>query len=57
MTQAGESPREASALTTLLTTKAKTRIGTWNIRTLHETGKTARLSRNEKVQLEDSRPK
>ena len=34
MTRAGESPREASAPTTLLSTKAKTRIGTWNIKTL-----------------------
>ena len=34
-----ESPREAVVPTTLLTTKTKTRIGTWNIRTLYETGK------------------
>ena len=45
MTQAGESPREASLPTNLLTTKAKTRIGTWNIRTLYETGKTAQVCR------------
>ncbi|KAL8605837.1 hypothetical protein ACOMHN_051446 [Nucella lapillus] len=45
MTRAGESLREASAPTTLLTTKAKTRIGTWNIRTLYETGKSAQVSR------------
>jgi len=43
MKRAGESPREASAPTTLLTTKAKTRIGTWNIRTLYETGKSAQV--------------
>ena len=45
MTRTGESPREASEPTTLLTTKAKTRIGTWNIRTLYETGKTAQVCR------------
>ena len=45
MTQAGESPREASSLTTLLTTKTLTRIGTWNIRTLYETGKSAQVCR------------
>ena len=43
MTRAGESLTEASAPTTLLTTKAKTRIGTWNIRTLYETGKSAQV--------------
>ena len=31
MMRAGESLREASAQTTLLTAKSKTRIGTWNI--------------------------
>ena len=45
MTRAGESPREASAPTTLLTTKTKTRIGTWNIRTLMETGKSSQVCR------------
>ncbi|XP_076462116.1 pancreatic lipase-related protein 2-like [Babylonia areolata] len=45
MTRAGESLREASAPKTLLTTKRKTRIGTWNIRTLYETGRTAQVSR------------
>ena len=39
----GESPREAGALTTLLTTKTKTMIGTWNIRTLYETGKSTQV--------------
>ena len=33
MMRAGESLREASAQTTLLTAKSKTRIGTWNVRT------------------------
>ena len=43
MTRVGENLREASAPTTLLTTKAKTRIGTWNIRTLYEAGKSAQV--------------
>ena len=43
MKLAGESLREASAPTTLLTTKSTTRIGTWNIRTLYETGKSAQV--------------
>ena len=43
MTRAGESPREASAPTTLLNIKTKTKIGTWNIRTLYESGKTAQV--------------
>ena len=41
MTCTGESPSEAGVPTTLLTTK--TRIGTWNIRTLYETGKSAQV--------------
>ena len=45
MTRTGESLREASTLTTLLTTKNKTRIGTWNIRTLYETGRSAQVCR------------
>uniref|UniRef100_A0A0L8HXY7 Endonuclease/exonuclease/phosphatase domain-containing protein n=1 Tax=Octopus bimaculoides TaxID=37653 RepID=A0A0L8HXY7_OCTBM len=40
MMQAGESLQEASVPTTLLMTKTKTRIGTWNIQTLYEAGKT-----------------
>ncbi len=43
MTWTGESLREASTPTTLL--KTKTRIGTWNIRTLYEAGKSAQVSR------------
>ena len=43
MTCTGESLREASAPMTLLTTKTKTRIGTWNIRTLYTAGKTAQV--------------
>jgi hypothetical protein len=45
MTQAGESPWEASALTTLLINKIKARTGTWNIQTLYETGRTSQVSR------------
>ena len=45
MTRAGESLREASSPTSLLTTKAKTRIGTWNIRTLYESGKSAQVAK------------
>ena len=43
--RAGESLREASAQTTLLTAKSKTRMRTWNIRTLYEAGKSAQVSR------------
>ena len=43
MTCTGESPRKAGVPTTLLTTRTKTRIGTWNIRTLYETGKSAQV--------------
>ena len=43
MKRAGESLREASAPTTLLTTKTKTRIWTWNIHTLYEAGKSAQV--------------
>ena len=43
MTRVGENLREASAPTTLLTTKTKTRIGTWNIRTLYEAGKSGQI--------------
>ena len=43
MKRAGESLREASAPTTLLTTKTKTSIGTWNIQTLYEAGKSAQV--------------
>ena len=42
MTCTGESPREAS-VPALLTTRIKTRIGTWNSRTLYETGKSAQV--------------
>ncbi|RUS90704.1 hypothetical protein EGW08_001508 [Elysia chlorotica] len=44
MTCTGESPREDGVPTALLTTKNKAKIGTWNTRTLYETGRTAQLS-------------
>lgn len=44
MTRDGESLREASSPISLLTTKTKTRIGTWNIRTLYESGKLAQVT-------------
>ncbi|KAH3857626.1 hypothetical protein DPMN_100237 [Dreissena polymorpha] len=45
MTRACKSLQEASPLTSLLTTKAKTRIGTWNIRILYDSGKSAQVAR------------
>lgn len=45
MTQVGESLTEANQLTNLLTMKAKTKIGTWNVRTMYETGKAAQIAR------------
>jgi len=45
MMRAGESLREANVQTTLLSAKSKIRIGTWNIRTLYEAGKSAQVSR------------
>ena len=44
MTCAGEIPREALTPKNLLKTKAKTRIGTWNIRTLYESSKAAQVA-------------
>jgi exonuclease III len=44
MTQVGESLTEASRLTNLLTMKATTKIGTWNVRTMYETGKAAQVA-------------
>ena len=43
MQRTGESLQEASAPTTLLTTKNNTRIGIWNIQTLYEAGKSAQV--------------
>lgn len=44
MTCAGEILREADTPKNLLKTKAKTRIGTWNIRTLYESSKAAQVA-------------
>ena len=44
MTDYGESPREAGALTAdALRPKTITRVGFWNVRTLFQTGKLAQL--------------
>ena len=45
MTQAGESLREASRPMNLLTMKATTRVGTWNVRTMYEVGKAAQIAK------------
>ncbi|XP_065941348.1 craniofacial development protein 2-like [Magallana gigas] len=45
MTCAGESHQRVSAPTNLLSIKANTRIGTWNIRTLYEVGKAAQVAK------------
>jgi len=45
MTCAGETRQETNSLTTLLTTKSKIRLGTWNIRTLYESSRCAQVNR------------
>ena len=45
MKRAGESRKEARSPTNLLLMKANTRIGTWNVRTMYETGKTHQVAR------------
>ena len=45
MTQVGESPREASRPTNLLTMKAIAKVATWNVRTMYETGKSAQIAK------------
>jgi endonuclease/exonuclease/phosphatase family metal-dependent hydrolase len=44
MTCPGESPREARSPINLLSTRTSIRIGTWNVRTLYETGKIAQVA-------------
>ena len=39
-----ERRKEAAMLTTLLTPKATTLFGTWNVRTMYEAGKSAQIS-------------
>ena len=45
MTPCSESRQEAARLTPLLTSKKTTRLATWNIRTLYETGRTMQVAR------------
>ena len=45
MTQVGESPREASRPTNLLTMKATTKVATWNVHTMYEIGKSAQIAK------------
>ena len=45
MTRVGESLLEASSPIYLLSTKATTRIGTYNVRTMYEVGKTAQVAK------------
>ena len=41
--QVGESPREASRPTNLLTMKATTKVVTWNVCSMYETDKSAQI--------------
>ena len=45
MTSCRESRKEAATLTTLLMTRKTLNIGTWNIRTMFESGKTVQVAR------------
>ena len=45
MTRCGQSRKDATQLTTLLTTKNTLRIGAWNVRTMFETGKEVQVAR------------
>ena len=45
MKRTGESLREVSQSVCLLSMKAKTRIGTWNVRTMYEAGKAAQVAK------------
>ena len=44
MTRDGQSRKEAVLPTTILSTRATTKIGTWNVRTMYESGKTAQVA-------------
>ena len=48
MTQCSESRKEAARLTPLLTLRTLTRLATWKIRTMYETGKTVQVAREMK---------
>ncbi|XP_078574162.1 uncharacterized protein LOC144860669 [Branchiostoma floridae x Branchiostoma japonicum] len=45
MTQGSESRKEAARPTPLLTPKTTIKIGTWNVRTMYETGRTAQVAK------------
>lgn len=45
MTRCSESPREAARPTPLLTPKRITKVATWNVRTMYETGKAAQVAK------------
>ena len=44
MTRTGESRKEATFTTTILLTTATIKIGTWNVMTMYEQGKTAQVA-------------
>ena len=48
MTLVEESLRESNQLTTLLSMKTKTKIASWNVRTMYETGKAAQVAKEMK---------
>ena len=48
MMQCSEGRKEAARLTPLLTPRTSARLGTWNIRTMYETGKTIQVAREMK---------
>ena len=45
MTDSGQTQKEATDLTKSLATPKHVRIASWNVRTMHETGKTAQITR------------
>ena len=44
MTRNGESRKEATLPTTILSTRATIKIGTWNVKTMYEEGNTAQVA-------------
>ena len=49
MTSCSESRREAAGPTPLLNTRTALKIGTWNVRTMFDTGRTVQVARERKV--------
>ena len=49
MTQDGESRKEAILPTTILSTRATIKIGTWNVQTMYQAGKTAQVAKEMKA--------